>query len=60
MTLLERTRARAGICTRCARHEPYPGLLTCRECTERLVAPPVPEWRRNLAASDKTGWVKAA
>ncbi len=60
MNLLQRTRARQGVCTRCGRHEPYPGLLTCRDCTERIVAPKGAAWLRNLSASDKTGWVKAA
>lgn len=58
MTLIERVRARQNLCTRCGRHEPYPGLLTCAPCTERLVAPKVPPfspaWRNRLVAKDMT------
>lgn len=50
MTLLERVRAAQHLCVRCGRHEPYPGLLTCRDCTERIVAPP--PWRQNLPAKE--------
>ena len=57
MNLLERTRAAQGLCTRCGRCEPYPGLLTCRDCTERIVAP---RWRQKLPARDETGWTRAA
>lgn len=54
MTLAERIRAKQGVCVRCGRHEPYPGLLTCRDCTERIVSPPVAAWRKNLTARDET------
>ena len=60
MNLLERTRAAQGLCTRCGRCEPYPGLLICRPCVERLMTPKtepfVPEWRQKLVAKDTTDW----
>jgi hypothetical protein len=56
MNLLERIQARLCAEPDCKRAPAYPDQRYCAEHRVRWM----PEWRRNLEASDKTGWVKAA
>ena len=60
MNLLQRTRAAQHLCVRCGRHAPYPGILTCRDCTERLITSHVPEWTQRDLRRDFTVTGRAA